>query len=305
MSRLVLHPLTSEPILLSPERSERPGAWGQAPGSGSEPCPFCPGNEEETPPELARVETGSSWRSRVVPNKYPALPPIDGVSSHEVLIDSPDHESPLEARDLEGWVEMIELWRERVDRHATRAGVESVLVFRNEGRGAGQSIAHPHSQLIALPFVPPRLGQELLAFESAAGCPLCADTTSSSDGARLVVGARDGIVALCPRAPRLPYETWIVPERHEPDWRSCNFRAMAAVMRAAIRSLLARWPAVAFNLALTTAPARDVERGSFHWHLEILPRLTNVAGFELATGAWMNIVEPERAATELRALLEL
>lgn len=304
MSRLVFHPLTSEPILVAPERSGRPGAWGQS-GTASEACPFCPGNEEETPPEISRHADGTTWRSRVVPNKFPALAPIDGVPSHEVLIDTPDHHSPLESRDLEGWIDMIGLWRERVERHAARHGIESVLVFRNEGRAAGQSIAHPHSQLIALPFVSPRLEQELQAFASAGNCPLCRATASDSDAARLVVGARDGIAILCPSAPRLPYEIWVVPTSHEPDWRGANLRVMATAIRAAVRALRARWPAAAFNLALATAPPSEVARGAIHWHLEILPRLTNIAGFELATGAWMNIVEPGRAAAELRALLVL
>ncbi|MGK2857015.1 MAG: galactose-1-phosphate uridylyltransferase [Thermoanaerobaculia bacterium] len=307
MSRLVFHPLTFEPILLAPGRSERPGAWGTsgtASDSDTELCPFCPGNEEETPPELTRHGAGTAWRTRVVPNKYPAIPPIDGVPSHEVLIDAAEHDSPLESRSLDGWVEMIELWRECVDRHASRAGVESVLLFRNEGRAAGQSIAHPHSQLLALPFVSPRLESELMAFADGEPCPLCSATQSSrGDAARLLIGERDGIVILCPAAPRFPYETWIVPARHECDWRAGNSLAIATAAREAIRALRWRWPASPFNLALATAPAREVARGGYHWHLEILPRLTNLAGFELATGSWMNIVEPERAAAELRAAL--
>lgn len=307
MSRLVFHPLTSEPILIAPERGERPGAWGAsgvASGSAADLCPFCPGNEEETPPELTRHGAGATWRTRVVPNKYPAIAPIDGVPSHEVLIDTAEHDSPLESRGVDGWVEMIELWRERVDRHAPRPGVESVLVFRNEGRAAGQSIAHPHSQLLALPFVPPRLEGELRAFAGTARCPLCSATQASRDDAtRLLIGERDGIVILCPDAPRLPYETWIVPARHESDWRAADSLAIATAARDAIRALRSRWPSTPFNLALATAPARVVARGAFHWHLEILPRLTNVAGFELATGSWMNIVEPARAAEELRATL--
>lgn len=306
MSRLVLHPLTTEPILLSPERSERPGAWGPAtsePGTPTAVCPFCPGNEEETPPEISRHASGAAWRARVVPNKYPAIAPIDGTPSHEVLVDSAEHDSPLETRHLDAWIEMFELWRERYMCHARRPGIESVLIFRNEGRAAGQSIAHPHSQLLALPFVSPRLEEERRTFDSSASCPLCSATATSSASESLVVAKSAGIAIVIPQAARLPYETWIVPERHQPDWSDGNTAAIGAAVQRAIRALRVRWPGVPFNLALMSAPMRG-ERDAFHWHIEILPRLTTVAGFELATGAWMNIVDPGRAAAEIRAALE-
>jgi UDPglucose--hexose-1-phosphate uridylyltransferase len=306
MSRLVRHPLTSEPVLLSPERGERPGAWSVVradEGSPPAACPFCPGNEEETPPEISRHEGDGHWVARVVPNKYPAIAPVDGVASHEVLIDTAEHVSPLETRDLSSLASMVRLWRERFTRHASRAGIESVILFRNEGRAAGQSLEHPHSQLIALPFVPPRLQAELRGFESAGSCPLCPPSIEARDGG-LVVAKLDGLTLLCPSAPRLPYETWIVPDRHEADWTDCDPGAMAEAIRVAARALRNRWPGAAFNLAISSAPLRAPGRSAFHWHLEVLPRLTNLAGFELATGSWMNIVDPSRAAAEYRAALE-
>ncbi len=303
MSRIVFHPLTSDPILVAPERSERPGAWGAPESSGattSDACPFCPGNEDETPPEIMRHADGAEWHSRVVPNKYPALAPVDGVPSHEVLIETPAHDSPLESRDASGWLRMLELWRERVIRHAARPGIQSVLLFRNEGRGAGQSIAHPHSQLLAMPFVTPRLSTELRTFTSSETCPLCSYVALVAGLESLVVERRNGMVTLCPRAPRLPFESWVVPERHEPDWCTESMEAIATSLRTAVRALRSRWPEVPFNLVLQSATPRAA---GHHWHIEILPRLTSIAGFELATGAWMNIVEPERAASELRASL--
>lgn len=305
MSRLVRHSLTTEPVLVSPERGERPGAWGQPAADAAPveaPCPFCPGNEEETPPELSRHDAGGRWTSRVVPNKYPAISPSNGVASHEVLIDSPDHVSPLEDRDLQSLSSTIAVWKERWAAHAAREGVASVILFRNEGRAAGQSIPHPHSQLIALPFVPPRLESELRTFSSAASCPLCGPRPER-DGAKLVVASHRGVALRSPSAPRLPYECWIVPDRHEPDWLECDSEGLAAMLQASTRALRRRWPGAAFNLALSSAPPRDSARQAFHWHMELLPRLTNVAGFELATGSWMNIVDGERAASELREAL--
>jgi len=304
MSRLVRHNLTSEPVLLSPERGERPGAWGaiRADEASATSCPFCPGNEEETPPEISRHDGETSWTARVVPNKYPAIAPVDGVASHEVLIDTAEHASALETRDLPSLRSMVDLWRERYTRHASRAGIESVVLFRNEGRAAGQSIEHPHSQLIALPFVPPRLQAEMQGFANAGSCLLCSPTVDSNGGT-LVVAKVQGLVLLCPPAPRLPYEVWIVPELHEADWTGCDPDSLAEAIRLAASTLRRRWPDAAFNLALSSAPLRAAGRTAFHWHLEALPRLTNIAGFELATGAWMNIVDPSRAAAEYRDVL--
>lgn len=288
-------------MLVAPERGERPGAWGSRPAGTAEsvdPCPFCPGREGETPPELAR-HGGGSWSARVVPNKYPAIAPVDGIPSHEVLIDSAEHESPLELRDLDSLAATIALWQERYARHASRPGIESVCLFRNEGRGAGQSIDHPHSQLLALPFVPPRLAAESSAFAARAACPLCSPAAGD-----LLIARLGDFEVRSPIAPRLPFETWIVPVRHQPDWLDADPGAFARVLRASIRAFRSRWPAAPFNLALSSVPPRATSAASFHWHMELLPRLTGIAGFELATGAWMNIVEPARAAAELRDALQ-
>ncbi|MFA6955797.1 MAG: DUF4931 domain-containing protein [Thermoanaerobaculia bacterium] len=307
MSRLVRHPLTSEPVLLSPERGERPGAWGatrEDDGRTGAICPFCPGNEEATPPEISRRSGDGAWTARVVPNKYPAIAPVAGLASHEVLIDTAEHVSSLETRDLPSLAVMVALWRERFTSHASRPEIESVILFRNEGRAAGQSIEHPHSQLIALPFVPPRLQAELHGFASAGFCPLCPQSTGAG-GEALVVARRRGMALLCPSAPRLPYESWIVPDRHEPDWTDSDPEALAGMIRFAAQALRSRWPGTAFNVAMSSAPMSEPGRSAFHWHLELLPRLTSLAGFELATGSWMNIVDPFRAASEYREALEL
>lgn len=299
MPRLVIHPLTLEPVLVSPERGERPGAWGGSRSGVERSCPFCPGHENETPPEISRHGEGQ-WSARVVPNKYPAIAPVEGIASHEVLIDTPEHESALETRDLSSLVSMVELWRERFMLHASRAAIESVVLFRNEGRAAGQSLEHPHSQLIALPFVAPRLRSEMHGFDVSSSCPLCPLSLDVGNDERVITSGR-GLVLLCPPAPRLPYECWIVPERHETDWTECAPAALAETLRIAARTLRRRWPGAAFNLAISSAPFRAPGRKAFHWHLEVLPRLTGLAGFELATGSWINIVDPSRAAQELRA----
>lgn len=299
------HPLTHEEVLVSPERSERPGAWSQDSAAGESiaaPCPFCPGNEDQTPPEIIRREVNGAWTARVVPNLYPATAPMNGVASHEVLIDTALHEAPLRDRDLRSLSSTIRLWKERYAMHASRECVESVIFFRNEGRAAGQSIAHPHSQLIALPFVTPRLAAELQSFTAAPECPLCT-TPRDPSTERLVVERCHGVTLRCPSAPRFPYEVWIIPDRHEPDWLACDGEALAEALQVATRALDRRWPGAAFNVTLSSTPVHVPKRDRFHWHIELLPRLTNIAGFELATGSWLNIVDAERAASELRAAL--
>ena len=294
MSRLVYDPLSNDPVLVAPERGERPGAWA---GSPAVSCPFCPGHEDETPPELSRRGDGR-WSARVVPNKFPAVAPIDGIPSHEVLIDSEEHVSPLELRRLDSLTATVELWRERYARHYSREGIESVILFRNEGRAAGQSIDHPHSQLLALPFVPPRLAAESRAFSVADACPLCSPPCDE-----LMIARLHGLEIRSPLAPRLAFESWIVPATHQPDWLAADAESIARALQLAILALRSRLPGAAFNLALSSVPPRAPEPGAFHWHLEVLPRLTGIAGFELATGSWMNIVDPATAAAGLRDAL--
>jgi UDPglucose--hexose-1-phosphate uridylyltransferase len=281
------NPLTGELVLVVPGRAGRPGATGRTVRTGDPAtCPFCEGNEGLTPPEVAAYgrETDAAdqpgWTVRVVPNKFPAF---DG---QEVVIHGPQHADAV-ADLAPGVLEAaVAAWRHRRDHHRA-AGAAHLLVAINEGAAAGASLEHSHSQLVPFRETPPLAERELAAF--AAGCPLC-------QRARGVIREADGLVSFCPPWGRMPYETWIAPADHR---RRAPFdRPLAealADMAQRFRRLLGR--DVAWNAIVHDAPLGG--DAPFHWHIELLPRLTVAAAIELGAGIWVNVVDPARAATEL------
>ncbi len=281
------NPLTGELVLVVPGRAGRPGATGRTVRAGDPAtCPFCEGNESLTPPELAaygRHGGGTDqpgWTVRVVPNKFPAF---DG---QEVVIHGPAHAAAV-ADLAPGVLEaVVDAWRDRRDHHRL-AGVAHLLIAINEGAAAGASLEHSHSQLVPFAEAPPVAERELAAF--AGGCPLCEPPSG-------VVREADGLVSFCPPWGRMPYETWIAPAAHGRE--APLDRALAgaiADMAQRFRRLLgedAAWNAIVHDAPL----AGDAP---FHWHVELLPRLTVAAAVELGAGIWVNVVDPARAAEEL------
>ena len=217
------HPVTGEPILYAPERAGRPNAFER---TNEEICPFCPGNESLTPPEIAR--TGDPWRVRVFPNKYPA---VDG---HEVIVDSIGHDATFES--IDNAAEVVSMY---ISRYRAHAGAAYVSLFTNTGERAGASIDHIHSQLMPLPFIPPRIERHLAAFASGP-CPLCRNVGT-------LIEENDSFARVVPDAAQQAYEQWIVPKRHQPDftslatpasfrWRRCCKVLFAARTRSSLRT---------------------------------------------------------------------
>jgi len=299
MSETRFNPITGEPVILATERAERPGAWS----NGSEKvdvrtCPFCPGNESETPAEIQRTG-GETWTARVVPNKYPLVSGPEH-PRHEVLIDSRDHNQRFEEMSSDQLRTSLRLWNERSVSQEGISGTKYVSLFRNEGRAAGQSIAHPHSQILGLDFVPPRIARELEAFRSDGVCPMCKVVETESARREMIIDRHEGLILFCPRASRVPFEMWIAPLLHESDWRESKDAGLADLLLSGTRRLRSLHPHAAFNIGVVTAPLRTDGAERFHWYVEIIPRLTNVAGYEISAGGWINIESPERAAKQLR-----
>jgi UDPglucose--hexose-1-phosphate uridylyltransferase len=304
--RLRRDPVTGKLAVIAPERRRRPGA--PAPGSavdaGGEPlCPFCPGNESLTPPELDAFRAtgtrpdGPGWRVRVVPNKFPAFP-----GGHEVIVHSPDHVRDLEDLDDEAAAEVLDMYRRRLTAHL-EAGARAAIVICNRGARAGASLEHPHSQLFAMPVVPPLQVDELANFERFrnryGGCLFCEEREKASADSRLVI---DGpVAAWVPAAARWPYELWLAPAEHQPDYRDASLLETARTLRRALAAQDAITGGAALNYWLHTAPA-DL-RGAYHWHFEMAPRTTTAAGFELGTDVTIDEVDPVQAAAELREAL--
>ncbi|WP_328690368.1 hypothetical protein OHA74_14500 [Streptomyces phaeochromogenes] len=335
MTELRQDPFTRDWVAIAPGREERPRQTPRprsADGHPAQPaaaaggCPFCPGREEATPPEIWRLPAlagtaGADWVIRVVPNRYPVLDPgdrparhhttgphtfADGIGSHEVVIESPDHAWDLADGDDTAVADILRAYRTRA-RVLREARPGLVLPFRNHGAAAGTSLPHPHSQIVATPIVPLRfrhLFDVARAYYDETGRCLYVDHTAAelADGRR-VVAATDHVAALAPYAARAPYETWIVPRHHQASFADAPDEILdqtAALLRrtlAALRDLLGDVP---YNYALISAPNGEEATAYFAWHLQIVPRLTEPAGFELGTGFAVNPVPPEHAAARLR-----
>ncbi|HEX8170565.1 MAG TPA: hypothetical protein VF824_08495 [Thermoanaerobaculia bacterium] len=267
------HFLTEEPVLHAPARAARPRAFDDAPAE-LERCPFCPGHESDTPPELAR--RGDPWLVRAVPNKYP---PAAGA---EVLVESPRHDDAF--HDVADPAAVVELWLER---YRARRDAAYVSLFKNHGARAGSSIPHVHSQLVPLPFLPPRIVRESSAFSSS--CPLCAIPG-------VVIRETETMIAFAPSPSTMPYQQWLAPKRHVHDFASFDARELAdlAVLLAdASRASLSLGDA--YNWAFINFPHET----RAHAYVDVFPRITTIAGFELGTGTFVEIIEPADAARRL------
>jgi UDPglucose--hexose-1-phosphate uridylyltransferase len=297
--RIRRNPVSGKLAIDAPARAARPHAGGTGKSSSPQACPFCDGNERLTPPEVDAVRPGGGppdspgWRVRVVPNKYPAL-----AGRHEVIVHSPVHDAELEDLGEDALLEVLEVWRRRIAWQLAD-GAAAVTLIVNRGAGAGASLPHPHAQLFATPVVPPLLLDELAEFERFrnryGGCVLCAEMESA--GGRLV---HDGeVAAWVPAAMRFSHELWLAPHEHEADVRDAHLAPLAASLRRALVAVHTATGGAPLNFWLHTAPV-DL-RGPFHWHLEIAPRLSGIAGFELGTDIALVAADPVEAAAALRA----
>ena len=296
MPELLVDELTGDQVILAPARALRPNTFRaqDQPLPASDPaCPFCPGNEAETPPEVARYGPGApdtpGWTVRVVPNKFPV---VGGTvhGAHEVVILSPAHDADFGALDSDAATHALSMLGDRARAHY-EAGCAYVALFINHGRAAGASIEHPHAQLIALDTVPPRVQERLDRFTPER---LAADQHHIvSDGAARV---------WCPRASTTPFAIRLALRETGARFDEIDAGSTSAVA-VALRDTIARLHAVlggaAYNVVIEQAP-RD-ESGRFRWWIDIVPRVGVMAGFELGTGVWINIVDPADAAAALRA----
>ncbi|MBI2572065.1 MAG: DUF4921 family protein [Candidatus Schekmanbacteria bacterium] len=328
MSELRHDPISQRWVIIAPARASRPTDFGGT--SSSRPraprCPFCPGNEDDTPPpvavtgpEMQGESPHAPWLVRVVPNKYPAVgpeisarfsagprPALPAQGIHEVIVETPLHDRPLTMMSDPEVTAVAMAYRSRVADAASAPFARSVMLFKNHGADAGASLAHPHAQLISLPIVPELLATELrgtAAYHAANGvCPYCAAAAASPD---LLVAENELFLAYCPWVSRVPYEVWLQPRRHDPDFAAMTEHEPAALGRL-LRDVLIRIGSAlqtpAYNYFLHTAPVHGQAHPTYHWHLEILPRLCRFAGFEWGSGFSMNHVPPELAAERLRAV---
>ena len=289
-------------------------------------CPFCPGHEQKTPPEVLAYRTSGNgneagWTLRVVPNKFPALrvegdfdregegiyDRMNGIGAHEVVIETPRHDLTLAGLPDQAVEDVFWAFRDRFLDLKKDRRLRYVLVFKNHGESAGASLEHTHSQLIALPVVPRRVVEEMEGskkyYDSRERCIYCDIIRQEIQTGTRVVLETEQFVVLCPYAARFPFEVWVLPRRHFSHFEDSDapaFRNIGWVMPVLLREIDKVLEHPAYNFMIHTAPFQEPELPYYHWHIELIPKLTRVAGFEWGTGFYINPTSPEEAANFLR-----
>ena len=320
-----IDPMLGHRTLFSLRRAARPvGVYLKYTTSEVGECPFCAENEHLTPatllvvPSLDHPKKSDAWQVRVVPNLYPALGTdhAEDAGYHEVIIESPDHLTRFTQLDSKHVSVVLQVYRDRLSALRRETKIVHAVVFKNEGAEAGASLAHVHSQLMALPYVPEGIRKRLEFNRHYAEQHGQTYFEAEIDNARRdcrIVWESDDLVAICPYASRFPYETWIVPIAptfHFEDSSASLLEQLAEGWLRVVKAYEAIVPEGAYNMVLQSAPFRGAEPPAepfdsssfdhYHWHMELLPRVAMLAGFEYGTGDYINTVFPETAAAKLR-----
>jgi len=322
-------PITGRWVIIATDRAKRPSDFVREKveihGSGF--CPFCYGNEAKTPPEIhayrsdGSAKDGPGWSLRVVPNKFPALgiegtlnrqgeglyDKMNGIGAHEVIIETPDHKMTLATLPPKRVEDVLWAYRDRILDLKKDRRFKYILLFKNHGEAAGASLEHTHSQLIALPVVPKRVREEVDSaqeyFNFKERCIFCDIIRQELEDGVRVIAQNSQFIALSPFAPRFPFEMWIVPKTHQSAFEESQkdeFEQLAAVLKDMLSRLDRVLDSPAYNFVVHTSPFPDVSNDYYHWHVEIMPKLTKVAGFEWGTGFYINPTPPEESAKFLR-----
>lgn len=330
MPELRKDPIIGRWVIISTERGKRPMDFKrekrEAVGGF---CPFCPGNEDKTPPEVLAFRDPLStpnapgWKIRVVPNKFPALQiegeldkrgngiydMMRGVGAHEVLIESADHAKSLACLPDDHIERIFWALRDRSVDLNKDPRFKYVLIFKNWGEEAGASLEHSHIQLIATPIIPKRAMEELggakFHFQLKERCIFCDIIKQEAEVGKRIVYSNDHFIAITPYASRFPFETWILPLEHISAFEKTNteyFSALADIMKTVLQRMDKVLDEPPYNFIIHTSPCKTPDLEYYHWHIEIMPKLTRVAGFEWGSGFYINPTPPEDAAQILSDL---
>jgi UDPglucose--hexose-1-phosphate uridylyltransferase len=333
MSTLRYDPTTNDWVIFAPSRARRPDEMrGSSPRTeeaapGPKVCPFCPGNERLTPTEIFVQRdygrAGAPWQVRVVANKFPALRTEEssesceerqsffryrgGCGAHEVIVESPDHDTILAHQPVDQIDAVLRTLQSRYNDLLRDSRMKAIIIFKNHGEGAGTSLRHPHCQLIATPVVPRlmRLKHAIATdyFDLTGHCLYCVLRDEEIEAQKRVLAVNDEYAAVVPYASHVPFEVWILPRRHAASFGSVDpgrLRPLAELLKTVLQKLNIGLDNPDFNLMIDTVPRGDEDKEYFLWHIQILPRLTTPAGFELGSGMSINTVMPEEAAEYLR-----
>ncbi len=336
MPELRKDPVIGRWVIISTERARRPDQFfSQAKLEEDPPCPFCEGREEKTPPEIYAIRPRNSsrnapgWDLRVVPSIAPFLriegdldrrgnglyDVMNGVGAHEIVVETNQHIANMADLSEEQITKVLNCYSDRIVDLEKDTRFKYVLVFKNYGKGAGGGgIKHTRSQLIATPINPKRVKEELtgarLYYDYHERCVFCDLIKQELFQKERVIVELDGFLAVSPFAARFPFETWILPKKHSCDYTHMDAesrRNLARVLKTVLSKLKQGLNDPDYNYVIHTAPFRRQKAGywktidqDFHWHIEIMPRLTKVAGFEWGTGFYICPLAPEETAKFLR-----
>ena len=329
MPELRKDPITGRWVVVSTERQKRPNDFilHKASVIGREHCPFCPGHEAMTPPEVLAYRPGGSgangpgWDLRVVPNMYPALrvegtldregegmfDRMSGIGAHEVVIEHPDHDKTFATMTEPEIARVLSAFRDRVHDLKNDFRFRYILLFKNQGAAAGATLEHGHSQLIALPIVPNFIREEIEGarrhFQDKERCVFCDVIHQETSAGRRVIHENNDFVSIAPYASRVPFETWVLPRSHASRFEDAPPNVLAS-LAGMLKSVVARMNQALetppYNLIIHSGPLSEDTSPFFHWHVELMPRVSRVAGFEWGSGFYINPTSPEEAAEVLR-----
>lgn len=332
MSEFRQNPLTGQWVIIAGERGSRPSQQARtntrrnAP-SYEENCPFCPGNESETPPtffEMRDATGGEQWQVRGFANKFPALATDDlatpdvssplflalpGRGEHQVIVETPLHNRLPAARTEREMVRLMDAYQQRYLSLMELPWIEYVLIFKNHGREAGTSQDHPHSQIIASPIMPDSVQRRGEAssehYKRTRMCLMCRIVAEESRMGSRVVFQDQQFIAFHPFAASRPAETWVVPVMHQPSYAQANgevLTGLGSILLRTLQQLNAGFNDPDFNYVLHSSPksAGNQPPEHWHWYLQIIPRMTTAAGFELGSGIFINTMPPEQTAAIMR-----
>lgn len=336
MPELRKDPVLGRWVIIATERARRPDQFGAVQETPSEkPCPFCEGKESQTPPEIYALRSrhtapnSPGWEVRVVPSITPFLriegdlerrgkglyDLMNGIGAHEIIIETNQHKTDMADYSEDHISKLITCYIDRVKDLEGDQRFKYVLVFKNYGWTAGAGrINHARSQLIATPVNPKRVKEELAGsrsyFEQHERCIFCDLIKQEIESKERVILDIDGFVAITPFAARFPFEVWILPKKHSADFTTMDMplrAGLAKIMKEVLARLKKGLNDPPYNYVFHTAPFRRQKLGywksidhDYHWHIEIMPRLTRVAGFEWGTGFYICPLPPEDAAKFLR-----
>ncbi len=330
MSELRCDPIVGRWVVVNTDDSMKPGDFEKEDQSlrQAATCQFCSGKERQTPPEVDALRPANSpsnspgWQVRVVSNKFPALriegdlnkraigifDVCNGIGAHEVVIETPDHSKKnLADFSVEDIVNVLKKYQNRVLSLARDKRFKYIMLFKNYGSSAGASVEHAHSQIIALPMVPKYVLEELEGareyFQLRGRCVFCDIIHQEYEDKKRIIAGNDEFLSFCPFVPRYTFESWIIPKRHNSDFGSLNDgeqHHLAAILKEVLTRIKVCLEDPSYNFYLHITPVNSDYGQSYHWHFEIVPNLTRVAGFEWGTGFHVVRTSPDLAAEYLR-----